>query len=840
MTLLLHPGRTRAPTAPRVLDLAGHGTRLAVRTAGESLTYADLARRVDDTAALLGPTRRLVLVEGANSLDALVSHLAALTHGHVVLLAAPGEPARRLTEAWDPDVVVRDGAVRERRDGTRHDLHPDLALLLSTSGTTGSPKLVRLSHDNLRSNAASISDYLRLTPDDRAITSLPLHYCYGLSVVHSHLLVGAALVLTDTSVVDECFWRLAESAGATSFAGVPYTFELLERSGFDPGRVPTLRQVTQAGGRLDPDRVRSWSARGRRAGWDLVVMYGATEATARMAWLPPALADAHPDSIGVPVPGGSFRIDPVPESPPGVGELVYSGPNVMLGYAEAAPDLGRGRDVTELRTGDLAREVDGLVEVVGRCGRHAKLFGLRLDLDHLERLVAGTEVRCVVVDGTLHAFHTRPRGSDRLREAVAAASGLPTSAVRVTRLDTLPRTAAGKPDLPALAEHARLLDQPADEVPATTTLEAVRRDYAVVLGRPDVDPADSFAGLGGDSLSYVELATRLGRRLDLPRDWHTRPIEDLAPDRRLRGRRGVARRVPRGVRLDTSVVLRALAIVGIVGTHANLLTVVGGAHLLLAVAGHNFARFQLSGATRERRLRHGLASLAQLVLPATVWIGGVALLTGFYSPATALFLNGLLGSDGWTVQWQYWFLEALVWLTALALALVAVPGLDRLERHSPWGVALGLVGCALAVRFAWVGLQAGTTERYTIGVVALWFALGWAAFRADTVARRWVVVTLTAVGTVGYFGDPVREGLIVLGVALLVHVPTLRVPARLVTPVSVTASASLFVYLTHWQVYPHLEDVFPLGATLASFAVGIAAWWLSRPLLRRVGLALHG
>jgi hypothetical protein len=573
-------------------------------------------------------------------------------------------------------------------------------------------------------------------------------------------------------------------------------------------------------------------------------MYGATEATARMAWLPPELADAHPASIGVPVPGGCFRIDPVPEGAPGVGELVYSGPNVMLGYAESAPDLARGRELTELRTGDLAREVDGLVEVVGRRGRHAKLFGLRLDLDHLERLVAeqspGTAVGCVVVDGALHAFHSRARGSDRVRETVAAASGLPTSAIQVTRLDALPRTASGKPDLAALAEHARLLGQAAVEAPAGSTLEAVRRDYAVVLGRSDVDPADSFVGLGGDSLSYVELATRLSRRLDLPRDWHTRPIVELAPDRRPRGRPGVAPRVPHGVRLDTSVVLRALAIVAIVGTHANLFTVVGGAHLLLAVAGHNFARFQLAGTTREARLRHGLASLAQLVVPASLWIGGVALVTGFYSPATAVFLNGLLGSDGWTVQWQYWFLEALVWLTGLALALVAVPWLDRLERRTPWGVAFGLVLVALAVRFAWAGLASGTTERYTIGVVALWFALGWAAFRADTAARRWLVVALTALGTLGFFGDPVREALVVAGVALLVHVPTLRVPAWLVAPLSVTASASLFVYLTHWQVYPHLEDVFPLGATLTSFAVGIAVWWLSRPALRRLGRVLHG
>ncbi|HYH35740.1 MAG TPA: acyltransferase family protein, partial [Nocardioides sp.] len=275
------------------------------------------------------------------------------------------------------------------------------------------------------------------------------------------------------------------------------------------------------------------------------------------------------------------------------------------------------------------------------------------------------------------------------------------------------------------------------------------------------------------------------------------------------------------------------------GTHANLFTVVGGAHLLLAVAGHNFARFQLAGRSREQRVRHGLASLAQLVLPTTLWIGLVAMVTGAYRPATAVFLNGALGSDDWTVQWQFWFLEALVWATAGGLALAALPAFDRLERRAPYAVALGLVLAALAVRFAWVGLEAGATGRYTVGVVALWFALGWAALRADTPRRRWTVVALTALGTVGFFGDPLREALVVAGVALLVHVRAVRVPGPLVRPLSVVASASLFVYLTHWQVYPHLEDVFPLGATLASFGVGIGVWLLCRPPLRRLGRLLH-
>ncbi len=483
--------------------------------------------------------------------------------------------------------------------------------------------------------------------------------------------------------------------------------------------------------------------------------------------------------------------------------------------------------------------------MVGRRGRQVKLFGLRLDLDHLERLVgerladecvagedlAGTEVRCVVVEQTLHAFHAGPAGpasSRAVAEIVASSSGLPPGAVRTRALDALPRTASGKPDLAALSRLAAGTGQDGAGRDASArglggpVLTQLCRDYAVVLGRDDVDAADSFVSLGGDSLSYVELATRLGERVDLPPDWHTRPVRDLV---------GVER--GRGVRVESGVVLRALAIVAIVATHANLLTVVGGAHLLLVLAGHGFARFQLAGPTRRARVRHGLSSLARVVVPASLWIGAVGLVTGAYAPATALFLNGAVGSDTWTVQWQHWFLEALIWSSVLGLALIAVPALDRRERREPWRFALGLVLVALLVRFAWVGLEAGPTQRYTVGVVVLWFALGWAAARADSGGRRWVVVGLTALGTVGFFGDPWREGLVVAGVAVLVHVPTLRLPRQLARAVSVLAAASLYVYLTHWQVYPHLEDERPLAATVASFAVGIGLWWALRRVVGR-------
>jgi hypothetical protein len=472
--------------------------------------------------------------------------------------------------------------------------------------------------------------------------------------------------------------------------------------------------------------------------------------------------------------------------------------------------------------------VDGLFEVTGRRDRTAKLFGLRLDLDRIERL-AGHGCRVVVHDGALHVFLTRRRSAERVRTRIVESCGLPASAVRVTALETLPLTSAGKPDRAALVDHARRTDRLAT-TSGLVTPESLRDDVAVVLGRPDATIHSTFTGLGGDSLSYVELATRLSQRLgDLPPDWHTRPLRELAEQSRPR----------RSTRLDTSVVMRAAAIVGIVGTHANLLTILGGAHLLLVIAGFNFARFQVSDGGRRRRVRHGLASVAQIAVPATLWIAGVILVRGFYHWPTAFFLNGLLGSNGWTVDWQFWFLEAIVWSTLAAVAVLAIPAADRLERRAPYAVPLGLTLFLLGYRFAEAGLTAGVTERYSTPVVAWLFTLGWAAARATTVRQRLLVAAVGVAGIAGFFRDDEREALIIAGIAILAFVPSLPVPRALVTPVTWLAGASLFIYLTHWQLYPHLEDHHAFWATTLSLLLGIAVWRLARPGLQALGRLLR-
>ena len=798
-------------------DLARHGARPAlVDPDGVALSYLELQRRVDESAEILGSaTRRLVLLEPTNSMASIATYLAALQQGHPVLLAPRGrrDAVRRLVDAYDPDVVVGPGGgtadVVVRRAGTAHDLHPDLALLLSTSGSTGSAKVVRLSHANLQTNAEAIAAVLGIDADARAVTSLPMSYCYGLSVLHSHLARGASLVLTEASVVDDAFWAAFRQAQATSLAGVPHTFELLDRIGFADLDLPTLRTVTQAGGRLDPAIVRRYAELGQARGWAFHVMYGQTEATARMACLPPELAATHPTSIGRAIPGGSLRLDlEAGDGSEDVGELVYRGPNVMLGYAEGPADLALGRVVTELRTGDLARVDDeGLFEIVGRRHRFVKPFGLRIDLDGVERAlrcqgldaaVAGDDRRLVVA--------TTCVDRRRVLAGVGAHTGLPATVVDVHVVPAVPRLPNGKPDH---AEVLRLRPVTAAPPPSIAGVAALYRE---VLRVDDVRGDDTFAAVGGDSLSYVELSVRLEERLGwLPEDWPTMTIEELE---RVRG--GGPRPGSRFVRwVETTVALRAGAVGLIVATHAGLTDLRGGAHLLLAIAGWNFARFQLPAT--PRRLA---ASVGRILVPTLLWLSVLLIVTDEYAAHNLLLLHSQIGPEPWDARWRYWFVEALVPILAVAGGLLCVPAMRRLERRRPFAFAGALVVAALVPALS----AAGDRIIHRPQTIAWVFVLGWLAQRAVSVGQRLAVSVVSALGAHLFFVDPEREGVLIFGMLALLWVRTVPVPAPVHRLAALIAGASLWIYLVHWQVYPTVvEHVTPAAATVASLVVGVAA-----------------
>ncbi|MGW7328623.1 AMP-binding protein [Streptomyces sp. NPDC054840] len=834
MTVLpdLFPGTASVPFA---LGLAAHGDRTAVVTADGRVSYAELAARVAETAHRLGRERRLVLLVGANTVDALVVHLAALAAGHPILLVPGDHPqaVQSLIDAYDPDVVAHpeggEWLLDERRAVSTHELHPDLALLLSTSGSTGSPKLVRLSYENLQANAEAIAQYLDIRDTDRAATTLPLHYCYGLSVVHSHLLRGAGLILSDLSVADTCFWDLFRAGRGTTFAGVPYTFDLLDRVGFAEMDLPHLRYITQAGGRLAPAQVQRYAALGRAAGWELFVMYGQTEATARMAYLPPHLAETHPGAAGIAIPGGSFRLQQIPghagHPDENTGELVYSGPNVMLGYAHTPGDLALGRTVHELHTGDIARRTpEGLYEIVGRSSRFAKILGLRIDPGQVEAMLArhGVTALCTGDDETLGvvAVGDHDRDARRIARRVADECGLPARAVRVRILPDLPRLATGKPDYQAVRELSRQAPDSATGPGPETATDSVQESlcllFARVLDRTDVTDESSFVRLGGDSLSYVEMSIQLEERLGhLPANWHTTPIRDLRPPEQPAP--STRKRV-----LETSVALRALAIFCIVGSHIHVFGIKGGAHILLAVAGYNFARFHLTAAERRVRIRRIWTGIARVALPSMAWIGLILLLNDDYTLANLFLLDSVYGPEDLKSGMQFWFIEALVYILLATVAILSLPVVDRAERRFPYTLPLALAGLGLLTRYDLVGLPA--REQIPDAITVFWlFALGWAAAKSTTVRQR-LLVTAAALATVpGFFpGDPGREVIIIAGFALLVWVPSLPSSERLNQLAGLLATSSLYIYLTHWQIFPLIDGFSRHLAFLASLLFGIA------------------
>ncbi|MCR4716186.1 MAG: AMP-binding protein [Lachnospiraceae bacterium] len=334
-----------------------------------------------------------------------------------------------------------------------YPLYDELGLLITTSGSTGSPKLVRQSYANVLNNAQSIVEYLKLDDTEKPITTLPMNYVYGLSIINSHFLVGATLLLTDKGLMQKEFWQFFKEQEATSFGGVPYTYEMLDKLRFFRMKLPSLRTMTQAGGKITPELHEKFAAYAAEQGKNFVVMYGAAEATARMGYLPPEKAVEKRGSMGIPIPGGVFHLIGADgqeiNDPLTTGELVYEGKNVTLGYAEKGEDLILGDERHgRLETGDMAQfDADGYYYIVGRKKRFLKIFGNRVNLDEIDRLIKGEfeiEVASSGVDDHMYIFVTDEKMAEPVREFVIAKTKLNPTAFKTIVIDEIPKNDAGK------------------------------------------------------------------------------------------------------------------------------------------------------------------------------------------------------------------------------------------------------------------------------------------------------------------------------------------------------------------------------------------------------------
>lgn len=333
-------------------------------------------------------------------------------------------------------------------------LYEELALLLTTSGSTGSPKLVRQSYVNIQANAESIASYLELTADERPITTLPMNYTYGLSVINSHLLVGATILLTDVSVRMKSFWDFAKMEKATSFAGVPFTYEMLKKMRFFKMDLPCIRYMTQAGGKLQPELHQEFAVWCREHGKKFIVMYGQTEATARMAYLPAEKSIEKYGSLGKAIPGGDIQIvdedgNCITDSNV-VGEIVYKGPNVTLGYAECREDLAKPDERGGvLQTGDMAiKDDEGYFYIVGRKKRFLKILGNRVNLDEIDRMIKGKyeDLDCASTgtDNHMEIYITDEGKKEEIKRWISAKTRLSETTFSVLYIPEIPKNESGK------------------------------------------------------------------------------------------------------------------------------------------------------------------------------------------------------------------------------------------------------------------------------------------------------------------------------------------------------------------------------------------------------------
>ena len=418
--------------------------------------------------------RCLIFSMCSNSAGSILGYTACMNHGIVpALLNAQidRELLNNLLELYKPSylwlpeeqagqfsgmeaVYEAYGYVLLKTDyDKKYPLYDELGLLLTTSGSTGSPKFVRQSYTNVLDNAQSIAKYLELDETERPITTLPMNYTYGLSIINSHLLVGATIMVTEKTLMQKEFWSFFKEAGATSFGGVPYTYEMLDRLRFYRMELPTLRTMTQAGGKILPELHEKFAKYAEEQGKKFVVMYGQCEATARMGYLPPEKAAQKRGSMGIAIPGGRFHLiggdGKEITTPHTTGELVYEGKNVTLGYAECGEDLEKGDERNGiLETGDMVQfDEDGYYYIVGRKKRFLKIYGNRVNLDEIDRMIKGEfeiEAASAGVDDHMYIFVTDEKYAEEAKSFVVHKTKLNPAAFQVVAVDEIPKNDSGK------------------------------------------------------------------------------------------------------------------------------------------------------------------------------------------------------------------------------------------------------------------------------------------------------------------------------------------------------------------------------------------------------------
>lgn len=435
------------------------------------IAYGELANQINVIKGIL-PKRELVFCLCENKVGSLLGLLSLYDNKDVCLLLS-SHIDRGLLKAlcatyspsymWIPTELVAEFGYEEvystfgsslcKTENTAPQMHPNLSMLMTTSGTTGSPKLVRHKYGNIESNAKNVANVFGWTTDDRGIIDLPMQYTMGLNVIMSHLYAGATVLLVEANLLSPNYWKFIKEQKGTNFTGVPYSYEILSKLRFQRMDLPYLHTLAEGGGKLADAQFKLFAQYAEEKGKRFFATFGTTETSARLAFLPPVEAVTHIGSIGKAIPEGKLSL--VDENGNEItstdveGELKYEGPNVTMGYGTCVEDLQKGDEFCGTYfTGDIAKmDADGYFYIVGRKKRFLKLYGLRVSLDQSEKIIRESfniECACTGDDNKMQIYISDETVKESVKKLIAEKTGLMSKSFEVNVIPEIPRFESGK------------------------------------------------------------------------------------------------------------------------------------------------------------------------------------------------------------------------------------------------------------------------------------------------------------------------------------------------------------------------------------------------------------
>ena len=456
------------------INLAKYNDNICLISEKKILSYKEVDDIIVNLEKSLPKDKQLIIIKANIDIETIIGYLAFLRTNHTfIILDSSIDIAliKNIIDRYNPNYIwekkeknskyiveFENYGLRKYNDKLI-DLHPSLSLMLSTSGTTGSSKMVKLSKQNLYLNCNSIIKYLNIKQNHRVITNLPFYYSYGISILNTHLKQGASIVVTDKSIISKEFWDIFKKNNVTTLNGVPYNYEILRRIGIMKMNLPSLKYLTQAGGKLNSKLVKefaNWTEKNRK---EFFVMYGQTEATARISYLPIDKTIEKSKSIGIAIPDGKLFIknlnsNKMIEDNFVDGELVYQGKNVMMGYATKLEDLKKDDELQDiLYTGDIAyRDEDGYYYITGRLKRFIKIHGNRVGLDEIEEFLKSKSynILCTGIDNKLMIATQNVKDIDSIKSEIIKKYSFHHSVIKIKFFDNYPITSSGKIQYQAL------------------------------------------------------------------------------------------------------------------------------------------------------------------------------------------------------------------------------------------------------------------------------------------------------------------------------------------------------------------------------------------------------